>query len=367
MNFGETIKKLRRQKDMTQEQLAEYLNISTQAVSRWETNSSLPDITLIPMIANIFDVTTDMLLGVDIDAKEKRIQDILDHADKYWRNGYNEKAAEILREGVKEYPNSYKIMRMLMHNVWHLRDNDNEENVIKKEVISIGEKILAECTDDDCRHTAIQLLCYTYPKMGETEKAIELAEKMPTGCLSRENLLGSIYSGDKGFEQKRLNIFQEIGSLILDITCNTAPLDDGSKPYTTEELIIIYKKALEILEIIFDDGNYGFYRQNMSWSHIDIARFYAQLENYDSAIENLKIAAEHSIKLDEEGYNPDGEYTTLILKGMKFQDINVSHNVTSNDSMHQLEQMKDSAFDPIRENRNFIEIEEKLKEYAKKR
>ena len=64
MNFGETIKKLRKQKDMTQEQLAEYLNISPQAISRWEINSTLPDITLIPMLANIFDVTTDMLLGV---------------------------------------------------------------------------------------------------------------------------------------------------------------------------------------------------------------------------------------------------------------------------------------------------------------
>lgn len=76
MNIGETIKKLRKQKDITQEQLAEYLNISPQAISRWEISSTLPDITLIPMLANIFDVSTDMLFGVDIDAKEKRIEAI---------------------------------------------------------------------------------------------------------------------------------------------------------------------------------------------------------------------------------------------------------------------------------------------------
>ena len=73
MNLGETIKKLRRQKDITQEQLAEYLNISSQAVSKWETDLSLPDITLIPMLANIFDVSADVLLGIDvINRKENR-------------------------------------------------------------------------------------------------------------------------------------------------------------------------------------------------------------------------------------------------------------------------------------------------------
>jgi transcriptional regulator with XRE-family HTH domain len=61
MNLGEIIKKLRMQKDMTQEQLAEYLNISSQAISKWETNVSLPDITLVPVLANIFDVSADVL------------------------------------------------------------------------------------------------------------------------------------------------------------------------------------------------------------------------------------------------------------------------------------------------------------------
>jgi len=360
MNFGETIKKLRRQKDMTQEQLSEYLNISTQAVSRWETNSSLPDITLIPMLSNIFDVSSDVLLGIDVTAKEKRIDDILKHSEEYWRNGYNERAAEILRDGLKEYPNSYKIMRMLMSNIWHLGDDEEKT----KEVIRLGEKILAECTDDELRHSAIQLLCYTYPTVGETEKAVELANKMPDTVLSRHNLLAIIYSGTKKFETRRYNIFGNISSLMQDMIYNNPYLDDGSQPYTTEELIIIYKQSIEILGVIFGDGNYGFFRQHLAWRYTDIARFYAQLGDYDNAVKYLKIAAEHSIKLDIEGYD-SGEYTALIFKGMKFGGV--SHNTTSNDSMHQLEEMKDSAFDPIRQNADFTEIEQNLKKYAKKR
>ena len=65
MSFGETIKTLRKQSEMTQEQLAELLSISPQAVSRWETNTAMPDISLLPPLANLFGVSTDFLLGMD--------------------------------------------------------------------------------------------------------------------------------------------------------------------------------------------------------------------------------------------------------------------------------------------------------------
>ncbi|MBR6050026.1 MAG: helix-turn-helix transcriptional regulator [Clostridia bacterium] len=65
MSFGETIKTFRKQSEMTQEQLAELLSISPQAVSRWETNTAMPDISLLPPLANLFGVSTDFLLGMD--------------------------------------------------------------------------------------------------------------------------------------------------------------------------------------------------------------------------------------------------------------------------------------------------------------
>jgi len=366
MNFGETIKKLRKQKDMTQEQLAEYLNISTQAVSRWETNTSLPDITLIPALANIFDVTSDVLLGIDITAKEKRIQEILDEANKHKSSGHHEKSAVILREALKEYPNSHKIMVNLMPDLWRLSNEaktDEERKELKEEIIKFGEKILAECTNDDDRHSAIQMLCYNYSDIGEIEKAVELAKKMPSSCISHESLLQSIYKGDKRFTQFQSNIFSKFDSALWEMKCNNAPLDDGSFPYTKEELILIYKKVIAILEIIFEDKNYGFCTQAMSWTYTDIATFYAQIGDYNNAIENLSFAVEYSIK--NENYDPEKEYTCLLFRGKKFGGV--MHNITSNDSMRQLEHMQNPAFDPIRQNAEFIEIEERLKKHARKR
>lgn len=56
MNIGSVIKELRQMKKISQEDLAEYLGVSTKAVSRWETSVSYPDITLLPLIANFFNV-----------------------------------------------------------------------------------------------------------------------------------------------------------------------------------------------------------------------------------------------------------------------------------------------------------------------
>ena len=65
-NFGNRIKVLRRKMNLTQEELAERLNVSYQTISKWETNASLPDIAMFPILANLFNVTTDELLGVSL-------------------------------------------------------------------------------------------------------------------------------------------------------------------------------------------------------------------------------------------------------------------------------------------------------------
>ncbi len=66
MNIGNNIKQLRQQKNLTQEQVAEKLGVSYQAVSKWENNSNTPDITLLPKIANHFGVSIDALFSDNI-------------------------------------------------------------------------------------------------------------------------------------------------------------------------------------------------------------------------------------------------------------------------------------------------------------
>ena len=63
--LGNRISARRKQKKMTQDQLAEQLGVTAQAVSKWENDQSCPDITMLPRLATIFGCSTDELLGIE--------------------------------------------------------------------------------------------------------------------------------------------------------------------------------------------------------------------------------------------------------------------------------------------------------------
>lgn len=66
MSIGTTIKRLRKENDFTQEQLAEYLGISAQAVSGWECDKCAPDVYQLPVLAQIFNVSADVILEIKV-------------------------------------------------------------------------------------------------------------------------------------------------------------------------------------------------------------------------------------------------------------------------------------------------------------
>ena len=77
LELGNIIKKLRTEKSVTQDELAEYLGISYQAVSKWENGNTLPDITLLPKLASFFGIKIDELFSVDHEDELERVDNIL--------------------------------------------------------------------------------------------------------------------------------------------------------------------------------------------------------------------------------------------------------------------------------------------------
>ncbi len=74
MNIGERINELRKKNNFTQEQLAELLRVSPQAISKWERGVANPDLYLIPIIAETFNVSSDFLLGIAMPDTESRLE-----------------------------------------------------------------------------------------------------------------------------------------------------------------------------------------------------------------------------------------------------------------------------------------------------
>ena len=113
MSIGTTIKRLRREKDITQEQLAEYLGITSRAISQWECDRTAPDISQLPALCNIFDVSSDVLLGIDIEKNNEEIKKYLTEAAELGYQGLGAERIALLREANKKFPRDYKIMQSL--------------------------------------------------------------------------------------------------------------------------------------------------------------------------------------------------------------------------------------------------------------
>ena len=147
LKIGSTIKMLRKGKDITQEDFAELLGVSNQSVSRWENDVCYPDMELLPVIAGIFGVTVDTLLGVDNEAEQQKVNAYLAAFQRAITNGHIDKCIQIAREGVAEFPNEERLLNKLMYALFVSGDDsgnipDWKENMVKydAEIVRLGER-----------------------------------------------------------------------------------------------------------------------------------------------------------------------------------------------------------------------------------
>jgi len=112
MTMGQIIKNLRKGRGFTQEELAERLGVTYQAISKWENDSGMPDISQIVPLATIFDVSTDFLFGIGHTSETEDALKIVSTANSIQEYGKLDtylKAYDILLDGLKKHPNNYII------------------------------------------------------------------------------------------------------------------------------------------------------------------------------------------------------------------------------------------------------------------
>ncbi|MDR0286647.1 MAG: helix-turn-helix domain-containing protein [Clostridiales bacterium] len=185
--IAENLRTLRKGKDLTQEDVAEMLNISPQSISKWERGDTLPDITFLPALANLYKVTVDTLIGMDkINDLQTRTA-VFKSAHDHFYNGDIESAIEVYSETLKLFPNDKGIMSDL---AILLAIGDDPAKL--SQAISLCERVLSGNQGDKIYHTTCAALCFIYLKAGEKEKAISAARKLPHMRESREVILPQV-------------------------------------------------------------------------------------------------------------------------------------------------------------------------------
>jgi len=168
IRLGEKIRTLRKNKNISQEVLAQYLGVSFQAVSKWENGSALPDVAMIPAIASFFDVSTDELFDFNRLETEEKVLKLCGEI-ALWRNERPEEAEQAYRDLLKQYPGNDIIMANLLYVLQNLNKHE--------ETISMCKTVMAGTKYDDVRFDAARIMAETYKEMGEyalCKQAIDL-------------------------------------------------------------------------------------------------------------------------------------------------------------------------------------------------
>lgn len=191
-SIGEIIKQLRKEHNFTQEELAEQLNISAQAVSKWENNTSMPDISQIVPLASVFGVTTDVLFGIYGISDEEAVEDIIRTVDAERKDPPDKESMlrrySLLQEGLKQYPNNIKLLLNCMEIGLSVAYPDNDlydsENgtVIYKECVRMAALVTAYAKTATDRLRAHMIMVLLHSAYGNIEAAKEHATQFPWRC-----------------------------------------------------------------------------------------------------------------------------------------------------------------------------------------
>ena len=186
----ENLKKYRILKNLTQEDVAEYLGITPQSVSKWERGESYPDITFLPALANIFETSVDLLIGMDTIRAEETRYNIHKKAVEYQRCEDYDLAEKTYRDALLIYPNNPGMILGLASTL-ALKGNTDE-------AIELMERGLPLSINEKQKATVRATLCFLYLKAGREDKANRLASELPHTRESREVIQPLIQQGLAG-------------------------------------------------------------------------------------------------------------------------------------------------------------------------
>lgn len=181
--IGNIIRELRRSRNLTQEQLAENLNITAQAISKWENNIGMPDISQVAPIAHFFGVSTDVLFGLEKDTAIDEVQLLLDNATS--QDSYKDEYT-LLKEALQTYPGDVRLLSELLScGVCLLADGDtitkeSERTIIFEDCERSGRLILSYSKNLSALLNATEWLIKLYCERGQISNAVELSETLPS-------------------------------------------------------------------------------------------------------------------------------------------------------------------------------------------
>lgn len=298
--FSEKFKQLRKDKDLTQDQIAGIFHISPQAVSRWETGATYPDIEILPHLAIFFKVTVDELLGTEKIRGEEKAKEYIRDIRNLLNSGKIYDAIELARKAEKEYPLNSGFQ---YHLIQALRADGSQKH--KDEIIAIGERIINTSPNNwGIKYQLVQ----QYVAWGMKEEAKKILTTLPAEIWdSQEPWWGLVLEGEEWLKNQQHRIIRAkyyleylIDNYIHRENSDTLQKLEGKKAKMQIVMLIdtISGEKIEPISRVFE--------------YIGIAELYCEAGDIENALDCVEKAARDSMyhidQMDKTNDTDGGNY-----------------------------------------------------------
>ena len=346
LKISENLKALRKERGNTQDELANHLGISVQAVSKWERGDGFPDITLLPYIASYYNVTVDDILGCNSLRKQEEIKAFKEQAQILINKGKRKERLELCREMQKKYPNDEDVLYNLMYDLWSVERTNSSE-----EIISIANKLL-KSDSLEIRYGAIQLLAFIYSALGNYQKSVEYAKMVPCN----RDLLSSVLKGEELVEHCRW-YFWKISDTMFRLSRSMIQCSEAK--YTANEKHAVNETVYNFFHMVFSDGDFGFWENRLATLCRDMAIYSVEMRYIDKAFDELNKMCEHVEKYQK---FTAIKHTSLLVRSLEYNSLQSASSDEYSMAYGLLCSLEGNPrFAPLHEDERFEMIKNRLK------
>ena len=337
IKLAEQLKALRLRDGRTQEELAQALGVTSQAVSRWERGICYPDMELIPAAANYFDVSIDTLFGYE-NGRARQIDALAEKIERMNRenNGVDvnmDECMRLAREALAEFPGEERLMLALAavlfnagyvrHGEYHMTDADgydiydvehHRSCAEWQEAIRLYEKLLPAMPYGMPRQRAVRELIQLYAITGEYDKALAVAETCPPMRECREFMLASACDGQRRAEYLALAL-QELAAFGAEQMIQCLIALRGK--LTSADAVRVIEHAVGMLYQVSPDGDFGLRHHTAALLYMYLSAYRWRNGDHDGAFAALDAALEHGQAHERLSGDREAAFTSPLFRAMK--------------------------------------------------
>lgn len=311
LNIGKKIAEFRKVKAASQEQLADFAGVSVAAVSKWETGSSYPDITLLPAIAEFFGVSIDVLMGYAVTAND--FEEVRRRANAYDGTGDFGAGIPFIEKALKKYPDDFNMTLALAGLKLGKGTSSvpaNKVCVLESIALYQKSKALIPPGSGSGFNWIDHQIAFAYGSIGEYGTAINILTKAGEERYALD--IAGFMKKQGRFDEAKERLQKKLWDTVFTFAANTLWLAECfEREGDKASALSLYELNAEFTRHFTRSDKSCYCDLMCGWNFSDLAKQYQKAGSADKALEALKIATKHAVKFDR-----DPSYRTLDIAFM---------------------------------------------------